>query len=149
MRRIIVALLIALGWPAYGYPSDFSLTDMQGNTHTLGNYRGKWIVVNLWATWCAPCIVEMPELQALSQSNPDLVVLGLAVDGENEQRVKQFVERLKITYPIVAAGPEKIKPFSPKGFPTTIVYSPSGLQVMIREGPITAKEIEQLIRQKS
>lgn len=98
--------------------------------------------MNLWATWCAPCLKEMPELEALSLTRKDLAVVGLAVDGSDARRVTLFVEKLNITYPIVAGNMTSVKQFNPRGFPTSILYDPSGRQAFLKEGMITKGEIE-------
>ncbi len=140
------AMLIAfLAFSPLANASDFSLIDTRGHTHTLASHRGKWVLVNLWATWCAPCLAEMPELQALSTSRDDLIVLGLAVDGQNARRVTQFAEKLKITYPIIAGNTEVAQQFKPKGFPTSILYDATGKQVLFKEGPITRQEILEVL----
>jgi thiol-disulfide isomerase/thioredoxin len=147
MKRFAVVLICStFAMPANA--STFTLTDTQGRTHTLEQYRGKWVLLNLWATWCAPCLAEMPELEALSQSRHDLIVLGLAVDGQNERRVSLFADKLDITYPIIAGNEKLARPFKPKGFPTTILFNASGEQVMFKEGPVTQSDIEQVLDRK-
>jgi len=145
MLKRILFLLLALPLFAYASPS-FSLIDLQGKTHTLAAHQGKWVLVNLWATWCVPCLAEMPELEALSKSRNDLVVLGLAVDGQNPRRVAQFAEKLHVTYPIIAGDDELAKQFKPRGYPTSILYDRSGKQLLVKEGVITRKEIEDALR---
>jgi hypothetical protein len=70
-RYVATAIMAAA---ACAPASSMHLTDLQGKVHTLEGYRGNWVVLNVWATWCAPCIKEMPELEALSHTRPDLVV---------------------------------------------------------------------------
>lgn len=141
MKRFAV-LLTCSAFPMLLSASAFSFTDTQGRTHALESYQGKWVLVNLWATWCAPCLAEMPELEALSKSRNDLIVLGLAVDGQNERRVMQYAKKLNVTYPIIAGNEKLAQQFKPRGFPTTILYDPSGKQVLFKEGPVTQQEIE-------
>lgn len=141
LKRLLILLLTA-PLIANAAPSAFSLTDMQGKTHTLAGHQGKWVLVNLWATWCAPCLGEMPELEALAKARDDLVILGVAVDGQSPRRVAQFVEKLHVTYPIVAGDEDMAKQFKPRGFPTSILYDPSGKPVLVKEGAVTRKDIE-------
>jgi thiol-disulfide isomerase/thioredoxin len=145
LKRILI-LLLAMPLLAQAASSTFSLVDMQGKTHTLAAHQGKWVLVNLWATWCVPCLSEMPELEALSKSRDDLVVLGLAVDGQNPRRVAQFAEKMRVTYPIIAGDEEMAKQFKPRGFPTSILYDRAGNPVLLKEGAITRKEIESALR---
>ncbi|HJV81813.1 TlpA disulfide reductase family protein [Noviherbaspirillum sp.] len=145
LKRILI-LLLAMPLLAQAASSTFSLVDMQGKTHTLAAHQGKWVLVNLWATWCVPCLSEMPELEALSKSRDDLVILGLAVDGQNPRRVAQFAEKMRVTYPIIAGDEEMAKQFKPRGFPTSILYDRAGNPVLVKEGAITRKEIESALR---
>lgn len=124
------------------------LTDLQGKTHTLESYRGKWVVLNAWATWCAPCIKEMPELEALSHARSDVVVLGLAADGENVQRLRQFATALRVTYPIIAGDEKKMQEFKVRAYPTTLLFNPQGKLVLTRLGQITRAELETHLPQK-
>jgi thiol-disulfide isomerase/thioredoxin len=140
------ALLLAL--PMLCGAAGFSFTDVQGHPHSLTSHQGKWVLVNLWATWCAPCVAEMPELEALSRSRDDLVVLGLAVDGQNAGRVAEFARKLNVTYPIIAGSPELARQFNPKGYPTSVLYDPQGQQAMLIEGPIVRKEIEEVLARR-
>ena len=91
----------------------------------------------------------MPELQALSKSRKDLVVLGLAVDGQSATRVTQLTEKLGVTYPIIAGNADMAQQFSPKGYPTSILYDASGKQVLVKEGPMTRQEIEDILNRRS
>ena len=122
----------------------FSFVDTHGNTQSLNQYKGRWVLLNLWATWCAPCLAEMPELEALSKSHNDLVVLGLAVDGQSAARVSQFAEKLHITYPVIAGNADSARQFNTRGFPTSILFDPSGNQVFMKEGSTTRQEIEKV-----
>ncbi len=128
--------------------ADFSLTDTQGRLHSLTGYKGKWVVVNLWATWCRPCLDEMPELEALSRSRKDTIVLGLAADGQNAERIRKFTEKLRITYPVIAGEASLLRQFGARGFPTTMLYDPGGNLSARREGPVTRKEIEGMIERQ-
>jgi thiol-disulfide isomerase/thioredoxin len=149
MLKRFACLLACLTFPILAGASAFSFTDTQGRIHTLASYQGKWVLVNLWATWCAPCLAEMPELEALGKSRNDLVVLGLAVDGQNARRVTQFAEKLNVTYPIIAGNAEMAQQFGPRGYPTTILYNTSGKQVLFKEGPITRQEIEDVLNRQN
>lgn len=134
-----LALAAACAWaPAWA----FHLTDVQGQQHTLERYRGKWIVLNVWATWCAPCIKEMPELEGLSHARGDVVVLGLAADGDSLAKIRRYAEVLHVTYPIIAGDPQLLAQFRIKAYPTTLLFDPAGTLVLTRLGQLTRKELE-------
>ena len=81
---------------------DFELLDSTGNTHTLEDYQGQVLVVNFWATWCPPCIREMPSLQNLRSALHDrgLEVLGINM-GEGPDEIAFFNERVKVEFPLL------------------------------------------------
>ena len=139
MRAAGAALLAAtLCAPA----AAMHLTDLKGKKHTLEVHRGKWVMLNVWATWCAPCIKEMPELEALSHARADVVVLGLAADGDNVGRIREFAEALRVSYPIIAGNEQLMKEFNVKAYPTTMLFNPEGKLVMTRLGQVTRAELE-------
>lgn len=82
---------------------ELTLRDLQGDTRTLGDYRGKIVILNFWATWCVPCREEMPLLTSMQKryAGRDVVVIGAAADEEStQQQIPPFVEKLKLTFPI-------------------------------------------------
>lgn len=84
------------------YPSpELTLTDSQGQTHALADYRGQVVLVNLWATWCPPCKAEMPALQSFYNKHRDQGFVVIAVnDGDPTPDVLKFVEDYKLTFPV-------------------------------------------------
>ena len=84
-----------------GVARDFSLVDIKGKTHTLADYRGKVVVVNFWASWCPPCIQEMPGMQRLQEklAGRPFVILPVNV-GEKKYRVWKFVKLINFTLPV-------------------------------------------------
>ena len=81
---------------------DFELTSDEGSGVSLADYRGKYVLLNFWATWCPPCVEETPSLNRLHQELSDrgLVVLGVSVD-EQKQAYDEFLQRFGITFPTV------------------------------------------------
>ncbi|HEU0282218.1 MAG TPA: TlpA disulfide reductase family protein [Gallionella sp.] len=149
LRQLLVWLLLAL--PFSGYAADFSLEDMQGKTHRLADYRGKWVLVNFWATWCPPCLSEIPELTSLynAHKDRDLVVIGIAMDSGSSRKVANFAEAHGITYPIVL-GSHKIAAQigELKVLPTSYLYAPNGEQVSYQAGEVTRESVETYIKNK-
>ena len=82
---------------------DFTLTDITGKTHTLSRYRGRNVLIIFWATWCRPCIMEIPHLIALRNIIDRDKLVMLAISNENPQRVKRFLANGKINYTVFAA----------------------------------------------
>jgi thiol-disulfide isomerase/thioredoxin len=146
LKRWVLSLAFcALPIVSLAAPSSFVLTDTQGQPHSLAQYRGKWVLVNIWATWCAPCVAEIPALESMHRSNANLVVLGVAADGQDTRRVMQFAGKLGATYPIISADRQVISQFQPRGYPTTILYDPGGQPALVKEGSITRQDIETVI----
>ena len=128
-------------------PVDFTLQQLHGETVSLSDYRQKWVVLNYWATWCAPCRKEIPDLISLHEARDDVVVLGLAFEDTEMENFDEFLEEFHPSYPIllvdVYAPPE---PFgAPRVLPTTIILNPEGYPVKTYLGPVTREDIESFI----
>jgi len=152
--RALVAIFLMLPgtvlWAEYqeGDVLDFSLPTLQGESVALSDFRGEWVVLNYWATWCAPCRKEIPELSALHSDRDDITVLGLAFEDTDISAFETFLADFHVTYPLlrvdVYAPPE---PFgAPKVLPTTIVLDPAGRSVKTFLGPVTREDIEEFIQ---
>lgn len=146
----LMGLVLAL-FVGFAYANDFSVTDTSGKKHTLSGYKGKWVLVNYWATWCPPCLDEIPDLIALHDDKKNnLVVIGIAVDYRSAKQVTDFADGLLVSYPIVLGTPKVISQIAPvQGLPTTYLYNPSGKMVGQQVGAITRKAIESFIASKS
>ena len=127
---------------------DFSYPDLQGKTHHLSDYRGKWVLVNYWATWCPPCLEELPELEIFHNNYKDklAVVLGVNMEGIKADKLKGFVDDQFISYPILLAGDDVSQLLGKvPGLPTSYLVNPQGEIVARQVGPIDAASIEKFI----
>ena len=146
--RFIFAALVLATSSAWTAAAEFSISDTGGKTHSLGKYQGKWVLVNFWATWCPPCLAEIPEFSELYQSrkNKDLMVLGIAVDYDDPKLVFEFAEKQKMSYPLILGDDDVTSQFGKINvLPTTFLYDPKGKQVLHKIGPLTRAEVEKLI----
>jgi thiol-disulfide isomerase/thioredoxin len=146
-RRIILALLLlALASTTQA----FTLTDSRGKTHRLADYKGKWVLVNFWATWCPPCLEEIPDLVALHENKQNrLVVIGIAMDYRDPKQVIEFAEQQMISYPIVLGNSKSSAEIGPvRGLPTTYLYNPEGKVVAYNVGALSRATVEAYIVDK-
>lgn len=107
-----------------------SFPDASGAEQAMSAFLGKPVVVNFWATWCPPCVHEMPDLQALSERHPHVAFVGLAVDAA--VNVRAFADnKVKVSYPLLVTGHggiEMMRPLgnSKGGLPFTVVFDAQG-----------------------
>lgn len=146
---ILTWLVSTLGYTAYETeePVDFTLAQLGGGEMSLSDYRGEWVVINYWATWCAPCRKEIPELSMLHDERADLTVLGLAYEELEDEDFFEFLKDFEVTYPILKVDVyEPPEPFgAPKVLPTTIILDPQGRAVKAFLGPVTRESIEAFV----
>jgi len=143
---LLGGLLLGLGNAARA--ADFTLTDSTGKIHKLSQYKGKWVLVNFWATWCPPCLAEIPDLNDLHEDKKNNVaVFGIALQYANPKQVIDFAEGLMVSYPIVLGNPKIASQIGPvDGLPTTYLYNPQGKLVAHQLGPITKEAVVEFIR---
>lgn len=144
------ALVLALT-ASWVQADGFSVTDTGGRSHTLAGYKGKWVLVNYWATWCPPCLQEIPDLIALHENKKNnLVVIGIALDYRDRRQVTDFAEGLMVSYPIVLGDAKVVNQIGPvQGLPTTYLYNPQGKMVAQQVGAITREAVETYIASKN
>ncbi len=125
----------------------FSGITVDGAPYDLAVHRGKWVVVNFWATWCAPCLKEMPELSALHAMREDVEVVGLAYEDIEPGEMREVLDKRPVSYPIVILDPyEPPQDFAtPRGLPTTYLIAPDGQVAHHFLGPVTAADLESAI----
>lgn len=110
----------------------------QGNTpeNLLANNNGKWIFINYWATWCKPCIKEIPELNDFAAQNPSVVVLGVNFDGIKNAELASAEKKLNIEFETLSQDPyQQLGYERPNVLPVTIVINPDGAVVEQLVGP--------------
>ena len=105
------------------------ITTLDGKPYELASQRGKWVIVNYWATWCVPCIKEMPDISRFVSAHKDKVsAIGLAYDDSDAADIKAFLVKHPVSYPVAQVTMDKpLKDFDePRGLPTTWLIAPDG-----------------------
>jgi peroxiredoxin len=121
---------------------DFEVTDITGKTHRLSAYRGKNVVVVLWATWCVPCMNEVPHLVALRDIMKEDKLAILAISNEPVNIVKSTAEKKNMTYTVISYQERLAEPFgSIRAFPTAFFIRPDGTLKIIVEGGEDRKSV--------
>ncbi|MFK5985798.1 MAG: TlpA disulfide reductase family protein [Pseudomonadota bacterium] len=107
---------------------DFELVDIKNTKYQLSDYKGKWLVLNYWATWCPPCRKEIPMLVDYNEARKDVQIFGINYEpGIEPERLNDFVDTYFINYPTIPATKAIVREFGlPPGLPMTIFISPEG-----------------------
>lgn len=155
MKRVLLGFALALGALSFAgaaLAADakkpvLTLKTLDGQSFDLSAERGKWVIVNFWATWCSPCIKEMPDISKLVASRSDVRAIGLAFGGEEPADVADFLKAHPVVYPIANVPLETPpKDFgAPKALPTTYLIAPDGSVAKKFTGPITMADLEKAI----
>jgi peroxiredoxin len=142
-------LVIALGAALYyqqlqargraGFPApDFMLKDLEGQARRLSDFKGKIVFLNVWATWCPPCRMEMPSMEHLYRrlQDRDFAMVAVSEDENSKAAVRSFVEQLGLTFPVLL-DPEGIVPgrYGVTGYPETFVIDRQGKVIQHTIGP--------------
>lgn len=140
--------LLSLGQAVQASTVGLHFTDINGKPINLEDYRGKWIVVNYWATWCPPCLEEIPELILFHENHKDsdAVVVGFNMEEKKSHKaLSEFVDENMMTYPVVPMSDDMKLIGNVPGLPTTYLIDPSGKTVAMQVGEVTTKMLEDFI----
>ncbi|MGH8214685.1 MAG: TlpA family protein disulfide reductase [Rhodanobacteraceae bacterium] len=126
------------------------VTTLDGKTFDLAAERGKWVIVNFWATWCSPCIAEMPAISKYVTTHKNVTAIGLAWDRSPRADIVKFAKGHPVDYPLAVVDPDH----PPQGFPApaalpaTYLIAPDGTIAKHFLGPIDAKSLDAAIAAK-
>jgi thiol-disulfide isomerase/thioredoxin len=152
--RYVLPLLLLLAAPLHaaepGAKPEFpalAVDTLDGGRFDLAQERGRWVVVNYWATWCAPCIKEIPDLSAFDTAREDVRVIGLAFEEIERADLDAFLRKHPASYPIAVVDVyDPPKDFDvPRGLPTTYLVDPQGRLAQRFIGPVTSTQLAQAI----
>lgn len=128
--------------------NNFSFKDLEGNTQQFNQYKGKWVIVNYWATYCGPCIAEIPALNSFAKRYKDkAVVLGMEAGETPVEELQAFVEEKKIAYPVIPTQDSTMFALGLLyGVPTTFIVNPEGEIVDTHMGIVTTAMLQQYLK---
>jgi len=132
--------------PAVSRPA-LVVTTLDGNKFDLASERGKWVIVNFWATWCSPCIAEMPAISKYVIARKNVAAIGLAWDRSARSDVVAFAKAHPVRYPLAQIDPDH-PPMglpAPAALPTTYLIAPDGTVAKQFLGPIDAQKLDAAI----
>jgi thiol-disulfide isomerase/thioredoxin len=133
LRKTVLPFVLALvaGSPAFAaMPAQpvLKVTTLDGKSYDLASQRGHWVIVNFWATWCVPCIKEMPDISHFVSTHKNVSAIGLAYDDSEPADIRAFLREHPVKYPVAQITLDKpLKDFDdPRGLPTTYLIAPDG-----------------------
>jgi thiol-disulfide isomerase/thioredoxin len=155
LRRFAAASLILLGVllsiSTLNAAEEKRFIDIHGGVVDLNSYRGKWVVINYWATWCPPCLEEIPELIHFhdTHKDSDAVVVGISMEETPIPALSSFVEENMMSYPVVPMRSDMPMIGNVPGLPTTYMIDPTGNTVAMKVGQVTSEMLESFIKNSS
>jgi thiol-disulfide isomerase/thioredoxin len=125
-----------------------SIRTLDGGTFDLSAQRGRWVIVNFWATWCSPCIKEMPDISAYVAAHASEVsAIGIAWEDTERDEIDAFVKQHPVVYPLAQGDVyDPLPDFeAPRNLPVTYLIAPDGRVAKKFVGPITGDELDRIV----
>ena len=149
-RFLLAALFAALSAPAFAATAEkptLKIATLDGKTFDLAAQKGKWVIVNFWATWCSPCIKEMPDISAFVAAHRDVAAIGLAWEDTDKAEIEAFAKAHPTSYPLAQVDldhpPADFD--TPRGLPQTYLIAPDGRVAKAFTGPLTGDDLAKAI----
>ncbi len=148
LKNLLAFSLLVLA--ATASAGQFHFADLQGKEQRLADYKGKWVLVNFWATWCPPCLEEIPDLVDLynDRKDKDFAIIGIAMSSSRDS-VMELTKQMDMSYPVVMGNDRMAAQFGKiEALPTSFLFDPEGKLVGYQPGAISRKAIENYINTK-
>jgi thiol-disulfide isomerase/thioredoxin len=150
IKKLLLVLILLMASSNIAIAVDgIVLRDLSGKQQSLSLYAGKWLIINYWATWCPPCLEEVPELVALydDRKGKDLMVIGVVFDYETVEEVKRYADDMLMSYPIVLGNKAVTKQIgSAEVLPTTYIFNPQGKLLKVKHGIVSRQYLETMMQ---
>lgn len=148
MRRLWFGVLFSFTLLGQAVGLELDFTDINGKRLSLADQEGRWVIVNFWATWCPPCLEEIPDLAQFhdEHKDKDAVVWGINYEDIDKKRLQRFIDDYFINYPVVQLHPDQPSPLgSVPALPTTYVIAPTGEVVARQVGLVSSDVLEEFM----
>lgn len=128
---------------------DFTLETMNGDSFTLSEQEGKVVVLNFWATWCAPCRKEIPDFMELQEElrDDEVLFVGISLDKEGWSKVRPYAKKMGINYPIMVANQKINRNYGPiRAVPTTLILNKKRQVEYVAPGMLTKERLKPILK---
>lgn len=154
MFVLVVAVGLLIGWLFRAAPGDvaevgseapdFTVEVIDGGTFTLSEARGQPVVLNLWASWCDPCRKEIPSISEYADANPDVTVIGVAVNDVDDDS-REFAAEIGASYPLALGNREVEDKYPLLGLPGTYILDANGVVTDLHNGIVDVDTLIELV----
>lgn len=149
MVSLLLAVAMAPAATARLAPSPHApplvVTTLDGKSFNLAAEHGRWVIVNFWATWCSPCLAEMPAISRYVAAHKNVTAIGLAYQPEPVAEVVKFARQHRVDYPLAYVGERVPEGFQVETLPTTYLVAPDGDIAKHFIGPVNAQLLDAAI----
>ena len=152
MKTLIFAALAAFAGVAHAADApaqkpELKIATLDGKEFDLAAQKGKWVIVNFWATWCSPCIKELPEISKFVKEHKNVAAIGLAYEDTDKAEIEAFLKQHPVAFPVAQVDTfDPPKAFeTPRGLPTTYIVDPDGKIARKFTGPVDEASLATVI----